>query len=235
MLLRRITQHVKDQNWFAVFLDFIIVVFGVFIGIQVANWNEVRQERAQESIYLARIITELETSIEAQKEEVAFADRVFEACNLLIKVTDQGSLDGIDRSEFELSLRRFGVIRATRLNNTTFEELQSSGRVNFIRNDQVRKSMSDLNHLYERQQITAAELRARFVGALDLYDQYVLFVYTADEKVRSHEYDLETMSNSKEFKVALRRGQRLAWLTKRNHRRMLEHMEQSLSAIKASN
>lgn len=39
MLLRSITQHVKDQNWFAVSIDFCIVVVGVFIGIQVANWN----------------------------------------------------------------------------------------------------------------------------------------------------------------------------------------------------
>lgn len=30
----------KTQNWFAVGLDFVIVVFGVVIGIQVANWND---------------------------------------------------------------------------------------------------------------------------------------------------------------------------------------------------
>ena len=47
MLLRRITEHVKAQNWFAVGLDFLIVVFGVFIGLQVSNWNDARaDERA---------------------------------------------------------------------------------------------------------------------------------------------------------------------------------------------
>lgn len=40
MILRRITGHVKDQNWFAVGVDFFIVVVGVFISIQVANWND---------------------------------------------------------------------------------------------------------------------------------------------------------------------------------------------------
>ena len=40
MLLRRITQHIKNQNWFAVFIDFVIVVAEVFIGIQIVNWNE---------------------------------------------------------------------------------------------------------------------------------------------------------------------------------------------------
>ena len=55
MLLRRITEHVKAQNWFAVGLDFIIVVVGVFIGIQVANWNDARQERAEEAAIIERI------------------------------------------------------------------------------------------------------------------------------------------------------------------------------------
>ena len=29
MILRRITEHVKAQNWFAVAIDFVIVVVGV--------------------------------------------------------------------------------------------------------------------------------------------------------------------------------------------------------------
>ena len=37
MILRRITEHVKAQNWFAVGLDFLIVVVGVFIGVHAAS------------------------------------------------------------------------------------------------------------------------------------------------------------------------------------------------------
>ena len=55
MLLRRITHHIKNQNWFAVFLDFIIVVAGVFIGIQVSNWNESRVEAIREQEVLVSI------------------------------------------------------------------------------------------------------------------------------------------------------------------------------------
>jgi len=47
MILRSLTKHVRDQNWFAVGLDFVIVVLGVFIGIQVANWNDNRTARAE--------------------------------------------------------------------------------------------------------------------------------------------------------------------------------------------
>lgn len=49
MLLRRVIEHVREQHWTAIGIDFAIVVVGVFVGIQVSNWNEMRREaqRAQ--------------------------------------------------------------------------------------------------------------------------------------------------------------------------------------------
>ena len=46
MLLRRVMEYVNAQNWFAVGVDFVIVVVGVVIGIEVANWNDVRNNKA---------------------------------------------------------------------------------------------------------------------------------------------------------------------------------------------
>lgn len=34
MLLRRVMEHVRAQNWFAIAIDFVIVVVGVFVGLQ---------------------------------------------------------------------------------------------------------------------------------------------------------------------------------------------------------
>jgi hypothetical protein len=59
MLLRRLTEHMQAQNWLAVGIDFVIVVIGVVIGIQVANWNEERQLAAQERSYLGQLRDEL--------------------------------------------------------------------------------------------------------------------------------------------------------------------------------
>ncbi|MEE9347889.1 MAG: hypothetical protein V3U82_06815 [Robiginitomaculum sp.] len=42
MIFRRVKAHVAKEDWFAVFIDFIIVVFGVFMGLQVANWSAAR-------------------------------------------------------------------------------------------------------------------------------------------------------------------------------------------------
>lgn len=58
------TQHVKDQNWFAVGLDFVIVVIGVFIGLQVSNWNDAREESRHAAVYSERLTNELRAEYE---------------------------------------------------------------------------------------------------------------------------------------------------------------------------
>jgi len=42
MILRRLSQSLKTQNWTAIWIEFILLVSGVFLGIQVSNWNSER-------------------------------------------------------------------------------------------------------------------------------------------------------------------------------------------------
>ena len=62
MVIRRIREHVSAHNWFAVFIDLVIVIIGVFIGIQVSNWNAARLERNQEQHYRERLIADLRSN-----------------------------------------------------------------------------------------------------------------------------------------------------------------------------
>jgi hypothetical protein len=63
MLLRRMTQHVKDQNWFAVGLDFAIVVLGVFLGIQIGNWNDDAAVSRKAQVLERQLVVELSDDI----------------------------------------------------------------------------------------------------------------------------------------------------------------------------
>ncbi|MEO0694627.1 MAG: hypothetical protein AAFY84_00880 [Pseudomonadota bacterium] len=63
MILRRITEHVRTQNWIAIGLDFVIVVVGVFLGIQLGNWNQAQSDRRDYEDALARYRTELATNL----------------------------------------------------------------------------------------------------------------------------------------------------------------------------
>lgn len=63
MILRSITKHLKEQNWFAVALDFVIVVVGILIAFQITNWNDARGERQREVQILREIATDLHNDI----------------------------------------------------------------------------------------------------------------------------------------------------------------------------
>ncbi len=64
MILRRVISHVRNQEWTAIFLDFLIVVLGVFIGIQLGNWNAAQDVKAHERLLLGELRSELTESIE---------------------------------------------------------------------------------------------------------------------------------------------------------------------------
>ena len=44
MILRRVIEHFRKQEWTAIAIDFLIVVLGVFVGLQVNNWNAARKD-----------------------------------------------------------------------------------------------------------------------------------------------------------------------------------------------
>jgi len=64
MLLRRVMKYVDAQNWFAVGFDFVIVVVGVYIGIEVANWNDVRNNKIGLIASLERLDKEVSQNID---------------------------------------------------------------------------------------------------------------------------------------------------------------------------
>jgi hypothetical protein len=64
MILRRLTENLRAQNWTAISIEFVIVVIGVFIGTQVANWNQARIEKQATQRMLVQLIPELRAELE---------------------------------------------------------------------------------------------------------------------------------------------------------------------------
>lgn len=55
MILRRLARSIRRQDWLAVAIEFVIVVAGIFVALQVTDWNEQRHARERELTYLQRL------------------------------------------------------------------------------------------------------------------------------------------------------------------------------------
>src|SRR3954447_4121727 len=64
MILRRLTENLRAQNWTAITIEFVIVVIGVFVGTQVSNWNQQRLERRATNKMLDQLRPEIQNQFE---------------------------------------------------------------------------------------------------------------------------------------------------------------------------
>ena len=59
MILRRMSLAIRNQDWFVVFIEFAIVVAGIFAALQADDWNQRRIDRADEERFLVSLHDEL--------------------------------------------------------------------------------------------------------------------------------------------------------------------------------
>ena len=92
MILRRVIQHVRKQEWTAIGIDLVIVVVGVFIGIQVSNWNAARADDVRAQAYLARIEDNLNIDLQSIQRREVFWRQVINYGNSAIRYAETGEL-----------------------------------------------------------------------------------------------------------------------------------------------
>ena len=127
MILRRITEHVKAQNWFAVGLDFLIVVIGVFVGLQVQQWSTERTANAHELKLLGELRTELENSITVTSGRIDSFIQVGEAARRSLEFLESGDDCGDECWQIVIDFfhaSQWQRIDAPRL---TFDEMRREG------------------------------------------------------------------------------------------------------------
>jgi hypothetical protein len=138
VILRRLSQSLKQQNWTAIWIEFILLVTGVFLGIQVSNWNAERDTRQKSAIFSARLMTDLRVEawayqylIEYQKDVQANARR---------------ALDGFDGSrplsdeQLVIAAYRATQYESQDRHRATYDELISTGTIGLITDQKMRQT-----------------------------------------------------------------------------------------------
>jgi len=149
MLLRRVMDHIKAQNWTAVGLDFLIVVMGVFIGIQVANFNERRSEAELEGDYLARLAADMEISLTKFSEKAElYKNQKSLSAKLISAIADSSTSNADLVSATESFFSVAWTVPSFNPVDTTFQDLSSTGNLHLIRDSELRAAIISLYAKY---------------------------------------------------------------------------------------
>jgi len=136
MLLRRVIDHVKAQNWTAVGLDLVIVVLGVFIGVQLGNWNEDRIRNQSAVVFKERLLADMQLESTNYDALLKYYHTVARAAETTYKALT-GEIELSDR-ELVVSAFRASQYNWMERQRATYDELVASGNLDLIDDLQLR-------------------------------------------------------------------------------------------------
>lgn len=157
-ILGRLAQAVREQNWFAVVLELLIVVLGVVIGFQITAWGQARSDAAREASYLGQIASDLAETERVMTEGDLGARDVERSIYLLERAFYTPERPPRDSLLVWLGNAAFGAPRRPVLG--TVEALVSSGDLALVRDDSLRSALTG----YLEDARSEVDIQARFEG-----------------------------------------------------------------------
>lgn len=175
MLVRRFAQHLREQNWFAVGIDFIVVVVGIFVGLQVDGWNEQRKERIRERVHLEQLLADTKRNIETATGIIDHHVELTDGLTLAVTALKRGRLEPDDASRFKWTILTLGQIPPVNFAMGAYDSLLASGDFALLDDQELKNQLVDLAATVEFEK----ELRSTVVSAFSLPRDYERRVVSA--------------------------------------------------------
>lgn len=241
MLLRSITKHIEEQNWLAVAIDFVIVVIGVFVGLQAAEWNERNKENELEVAYLERLKEEIQRSY-MHNENVS--NRMMlegaERVDLVIRSLENCQLAEANVDLFAQGLYKLGQFETAYLDTNAIEELRSTGRWGIIDNREIQDTIEKVSRHIDFQARVQPQFVMMIGPPINYVRQHVRFqvddpdksiseLITADRSF----YDFEQLCQDPRFLASLSSIQTTIYQIVEWNQRISALMENSIAEIEA--
>lgn len=193
MIFRRLAQHLKEQNWTAIGIEFILLITGILIALQVTEWNESRRERIREHGYLTRMAVEMDLSIKDIEIAIALTNRRREMGELLMRSVSDPALVRSHPGLFVMAIPQAGYTYSPKVRSLAFDEARNAGDLDVF---QDKELMFDIAEFHAEIEISAqweylraarqTEYTQRSAGILS-YEQIV--TTSATPSLQTPEFD----------------------------------------------
>lgn len=201
----------KTSKYFKYALgEILLVMIGILLALQVNNWNTKRIEKINETKYLNNIILDLEKDLTSLSYQMEFRTSKYSGNEKLI-----GQINGDQVKDItELTYNVANSLMEERFtpNNSTYNELASSGNLNLIKNDSIKILLLELEELYKRNNFGIEhelfEYREYISKPIFKYTNTdkLLRVFAGEKSIEEQGITLETFKdlfNSSEYKNGL--------------------------------
>lgn len=209
-IFQKFGQAIRRQDWMAVTTELLIVIVGIYVGLQADEWRVDREKRADVEKQLDRILTDarfvkknIEELLLESNDDLArfqFAEKVFAGTTIN---------DPADQNRFALALADSFRINEVDVVIPGLEQLIESGEIRIIGNDRLESALLEFVNYRRRQGNVVEHVRhlvrsqAEVIMAGTSYSVSELQEEIPDGARIRFEYDLDELRNNTPFRRAM--------------------------------
>jgi hypothetical protein len=211
MIARRITQAIAKQNWSAALVELLIVVIGIFLGLQVSSWYDGRVEADLETAILDRLKVDFEDIRGEIDEAIEFHRNNIDGLDKLQVALDSGTTSEGNKAAVLYSLRNVLNVDTGGGESATYQEVLASGRLRLLHNNDLVSALSEYQERFDNSGRLFSEFRQMQLQYEKDFHQHIYF--DRPRRVASRgflppdvsSFDLEAMRHDSDFRLALSR------------------------------
>jgi hypothetical protein len=153
-------EHVRKLEWTSIGIELGIVIVGVFIGMQVSNWNVEREARQRGALFAERLKADLreeawyyQLQIEYSRNVLANAERTVNALSGRSTESNEALL---------VSAYRATQYRQKARRRATYDELVSTGTLGLIKSQTLRNTALQVYNFPTLDNVAREGLQSRY-------------------------------------------------------------------------
>ena len=159
MILRRLTANFRRQDWSAVAVELVIVVLGVFIGLQAQDWATTQADQHRADVLLQQLRGDLADERSTVKQYLDY-EQVTAAYNRTA-IKGLEAPGSVDPATWVASAYQASQILNPQTHRATFDEIKATGAIDLIRNARLRAML--INYYgFDWSQSSTIEARAPY-------------------------------------------------------------------------
>lgn len=144
MILRRFSEAIAHRDWFTVTLELVILVVGIFLGLQVDDWNKAREDRNDERQIIERLHEDVmladQLTLRIRDRLLNRLDEIKEGGALLFDAASSGTIDANICASIASTSNT--AINTPRL--AAFDELVGTGRLDILQDAELLAALISL-------------------------------------------------------------------------------------------
>lgn len=147
VIIRRIVSSFKKQDWFVTIIEVLIVVIGIFLGLQVNDWNDERKASNEEQLYLATLKNDLTSSVE-RIDRTLIGKESIKSSLMALAALETKDFESFDEKVLDkLILEGLFETGVHIIERDLYSNMKSMGKFSLIKSDELQNQIIKIGYL----------------------------------------------------------------------------------------